>query len=192
MASTIEAINRGLLKLGCDRIESLGDDLEEAQAAAAAFATVRDFTLSAAAWRFALHRTTLATAGPAPAFGFTRSLLLPADCLRVYQVGQDLVDMRLFGGAIEGGHLLTDQEPPVPLRYVRRVEDASRWHPDFVEAFAAKLALECCERLTGTRKLSEYLAGDFIRALEHGRAHDAIEAEPLALAETGPWLAARF
>lgn len=192
MATTIEVINRGLLKLGADRIESLGDDLEEARAASAAFATARDFVLAAAAWRFALHRTTLTTAGPAPAFGFARSLLLPADCLRVYQLGEDLVDARLYQGAIEGGYLLTDQEAPVPLRYVRRIEDAGRWHPDFSEALAAKLALEMCERLTGTRTLTEYLAGDFIRALEHGRAHDAIEAEPLALAETGPWLGARF
>lgn len=192
MATAIEVINRGLLKLGADRIESLLDDLEEARAASAAFATARDFVLAAAAWRFALHRTTLAVAGPAPAFGFTRSLLLPADCLRVHQLGEDLVDARLYQGAIEGGYLLTDQAAPVPLRYVRRVEDASRWHPDFCEALAAKLALEMCERLTGTRLLTEYLAGDFMRALEHGRAHDAIEAEPLALAETGPWLGARF
>jgi hypothetical protein len=192
MATTIELLNRGLLKLGCDRIESLGDDLEEARAAAAVWPTVRDFVLSAAAWRFAMHRTTLATLGPTPAFGYLHALQLPSDCLRLYQAGEDLVAMRLYRGAVEGGYLLTNQAAPVPVRYVRRVEDASRYHPDFVEAAACRLAAEACERLTGNRGLLELLDQQFRLALEHGRAHDAIESDPLALAETGPWVESRL
>ncbi len=46
------------------------------------------------------------------------------------------------GGRMEGGLFVTDQWPPLNLRYVAQITDASEWNSAFCEVLAWRLAIE--------------------------------------------------
>lgn len=191
MPSKLEIINRGLLKLGADRIESLSDDLEEARAAATCFDTCRDAELASAPWVFALRRALLTVAGPTPAFGFTRSLVLPVDCLRVVMLGLDFATFRSIDWVNEGRHILTEADTGLPILYVGKITDPSQFSPHFVESLACRLGAEMCERLTGSTTKVAKLDKDRDDAIAEARRVNAIQRPPQPLPDTERWLGAR-
>ena len=190
--SPVDAVNRALLKLGADRIESLDDDGEDAQAAKVAYETVRDAVTAAAAWRFAMRRALLSTVGPVPAFDYTRSLQLPADCLRVVGVGRDVDDLRISGAVVEGRYILDNGTDPLKVRYLGRVTDLNQWHPLAIESLVLAIAQELCEKITGTRTMTEMLERSAAAKLVEARMIDAIEAPARALTDSADWLVARL
>ncbi|MCB2056211.1 MAG: hypothetical protein KDE35_18480 [Geminicoccaceae bacterium] len=167
------------------------DEIEDARAARTAYETCRDAELAAAPWTFALHRTVLTTAAPAPAFGFARALVLPADCLRVVMVGRDPATMRVTGWTSEGRTILTDEEPGLPLVHVRRITDPSRFAPSFVEALACRLAMELAEQLTGSTTKVDMLDRQHERALAEARRISAIQRPPAPMTDGERWLGSR-
>ena len=191
MASTVEIVNRALLKLSAGRIEALDEDTEEARLASAAWPTVRDAELQAHPWSFALARTTLSTVDTAPAFGFARALQLPADFLRLVMVGESACDHAAIAWTIEGKRLLTNADPGLALLYVRRITDPTLFSPAFVEAVACRLAMELCDVITGSTSKLQMLEAMHERALAEARRLSSFHRPPQPLVETRGWIGAR-
>jgi hypothetical protein len=182
--SEVAIANAALIKLGADRITALTDNNDRARVLNARYAEVRDAELRRRRWRFATARTTLPALATPPAFGYGYAYQLPSDFLRLIQIGEhdlglDLTDYRAAPNglySIEGGTLLTDLGPPLPIRYVRRVTDTALMDPAFREALAARLAFECCERLTQSDSKKQLAWGDYREALREAVRANAIES----------------
>lgn len=204
MASQTEICNRALTKLGAQRILTITDNVKAARELNSMWDTVRDAELRRNVWNFAVTRTTLAALADAPPFGFEFQYQLPADFIRLIQVGEthyvpNLVDYRTLPDApyqVENSDdgarvLLTDYDAPLKIRYVKRVEDTQQWDALFVEAFACRLAFECCEAITQSTSKKESAWQEYRQAMRDARLVDAIDNPPQGLFDDS-WLMSRL
>lgn len=199
MASQTAICNRALTKLGAARILTITDDVKAARELNSMWDIVRDAELRRNLWNFAMARTSLAALADAPAWGFTYQFQLPSDFVRIVQVGEfyyisNLTDYRTMPEApfqVEGLRLLTDYTAPLKIRYVQRIEDTAQWDALFVEAFASRLAYECCEAITQSSTKKEEVWMDYKQAIREAKLVDAIENPPEPLPDDA-WLLARL
>lgn len=199
MASEVDICNRALGKLGAATIISLDDDDPKAVALNIAYPAVRDKELRQRRWRFALERTQLVADAVAPSFGFTLRFPLPADCLRVIQVGQydlgpNLSDYRAAPTelwSIEGRAILTNLSAPLPIRYIKRIEDTGLFDASFVEALASRLAYDTCYRITQSNEREDRCMRDYSLALSEARRTNALEVAPSEPSDD-TWVMARL
>lgn len=89
MATGVSICSNALLMLGAQTINDFADqlNLDRAKLCANLYPTVRDDMLRSHPWNCAIKRAVLAPDAVAPAFGYTYSFELPADFLRVLEVG---------------------------------------------------------------------------------------------------------
>ena len=185
---SVTIANLALARIGHTRIESLDDADPAALLARDLWPAARDEELRLHTWGCA----TLSVGLPARAdgghkampAGFKRAYPLPTDCVRVLQVGAK--GFRLW--RIEGRDVLSDAIPPLPLRYVRRLDDAGLMDAGLVACLALRLAIMLAPRLTGDARLGEALKRDYREAIKEARRVDAIENPPEPLLVQVPWL----
>lgn len=199
MASEVEIANVALTLLGENRITSLDDDVKNAREVKAIFDINRDALLAGYAWSFALFRQLLNALADVPAFEFSTMYQIPTGCLRVVQVGQyfpgiDLTDYR--GAAtedyiFEGGKILTNLGAPLKFRGVTRVTNPGLFSPNFVKAFAAYLAFDLAEPLTGSDSKKATARDSLMREINLAVRANAIELPPKKLADD-EWVMARL
>ncbi len=193
MATTLLAVcNRALSKIGAPRINAPTDNTPSALAVGACFPSVPDWVLRAYRWRFALKRVVLAEADAVPAFGYGWSFTLPADCLAIAP------EEDAAGWTVEGRSLLTNEAPPLRLRYIAQMTDPSQWDPAFAEVMACRIALEVQPELAPLRAEAP-LQASYKQAVSLAIRSGAIEL-PMPRARTAqtlpatddPWLTARL
>lgn len=199
MTSKVAIINRALTKLGADRIVSTVEDSKEARDINATFDIVRDDELRAHRWSFAKRRAQLAASVTAPLFEYSHQFPLPVDCLRVLMVGDlwpgvDFSDYRTgpagLDWRIEGRNILMNDEGPLDLVYLARVEDTTTWDASFIEAFACRLAAEVCESITQSSAKRQLAWEEYDRAIIKARRAGAIELPPQQIADD-TWILGR-
>jgi len=156
-----------LIELGEDRITSLTQDAERARIMRELYPAELDALLSEHPWNFALARVELAQSAEAPAFGFARAFVLPADCLAVVEVSPVEASWK-----VEAGRLLAD-EAAVAVRYVRRVADPAAMPPCFRAVLAARLAARAAKRITGSSAEKERMEGLAAERLRTAKGRDA-------------------
>lgn len=199
MASNVEIANRALTKLGARRVISLEDDTKEGREVKSMFNIVRDAELRKYNWRFSIKRAQLAAMAAPPAFGFDAQYRLPADYLKVIDVGDwypgadltDYVGADTSEYAIENGVILTNYAAPLNLRYVARIEDPSLFDSLFVESFACKLAMELAEPLTQSGAKRDQARGEYKDAIADAVRNNAIEKPPVKQADD-TWILTRL
>ena len=192
---SVTIANLALARLGHTRIESLDDDDPAARLVKDLWPAARDEELRLHTWGCA----TLSVGLPARAdggrkailSGFARAYPLPADCVRVLQVGPPdqaggRLGFRLW--RIEARDVLSDASPPLALRYVRRLDDAAAMDAGLVACLSLRLAIMMAPRLTGDARLGETLKRDYREAVGAARRVDAIENPPEPLLVQVPWL----
>ncbi|UQO04990.1 hypothetical protein L0Z13_11610 [Burkholderia multivorans] len=91
MASQVGICNRALTKLGDKRITALDEDSKAAAVLNSMYDDVLDACLREHVWSFAKTRAQLAALADAPLFGFGYQYRLPANFIRLIQIGQFLV-----------------------------------------------------------------------------------------------------
>lgn len=191
--SQVQIVNLALTKLGQDRAIAITDDVEAVRVMRSLWDMARDTALAAYPWKFAITRTTLPALGDAPA-GATWALqfALPETCLRLVQVGEDwaFYDPTSDRFALEGGNILTNEEAPLFVRYVQRVENVGLWPPLFGRAMAMQLAMDACEKLTTSSAKFAAAEQSFALAVREARKQSAIERPPQRNADSD-WLRAR-
>lgn len=192
MSSQVEIANRALSRLGARRIISFGDDTEEARAITAAYEPMVEEVLRDHPWNSASTRVKLAELSSAPAFGYLHQYQLPTDCLRVLEVGHpsNTEFSSPWPWVVEGRVLLTDEEAPLPIRYIRRETDPNNWDPLLRSAVAARLAAELAEELTqsNTKKRDQWAM--YQEILMRARRADGQEQSDMEV-EEDPWILAR-
>lgn len=201
MASIIEICNRALTKLGDNRITSLQDNTKPARSMLSLYDSVRRSELRAHRWSFSMKRALLPALAEAPVWGFPTQFQLPADNLKLDQLGDYYVWWGpVYRGytyhsdhlyAIEGGRILTDLPAPLKVRYAWNVTDPNLFDANFAEMLACKLAMEACEDLTQSATKFQQVATQYADAQRTAVRSNAIERPPETLAES-EWLLVRF
>lgn len=194
MTSKTIIANRALTKIGDKRITSLDEDSKAASTLNAMWDSVLDAELTAHTWNFTKARAVMPKLTDAPLFGFSNQYQLPADCLRLLQVGEFLVypkaDARGLFSIEEGHRLLTDLNAPLALRYVKRITDPNAYSALFAEAFACKLAVEACEAITQSNTKKQTAAADYDRTILLAIRSNAIERPSQPIGDD-TWLESR-
>lgn len=213
MASNVDIANLALTAIGANSILALEDQSKNARVISQVFDLYREAELRAHNWSFAIARDVLPALAGLPPFGFQHYYQLPPDLLRLIQAGQfehvSLTNYRMFseqqyrieGDKIAwgplGSHRLTmpATPPPVPvplpIRYIRKVIDPTQFDSLFVVAFAARLALQICEQITGSSDKDKNAAGMYEQAIGDALKSNAIEKPPSPLMDGG-WVLTRL
>ena len=179
--------------LKANRITSLTDGSNNANAANDVFTEVRDDLLRSHNWNFATRRQKLAKSSTAPTFEFDNAYPLPADWLRTVSVhGNDAGAGTLLSREEEvddQGSIVTSSDE-LWIRYVYRVTDPNRMAADFRTAFAFALALA----IPGVSNLSaareEKLEGRAESRLRKAKHSDAVGSMP-ERRPPGSWVTSR-
>lgn len=191
--SAVSICNAALDALGSDPITALSDDTKAGRWCNRNYERVRDAVLRAYPWNCAIARAVLA-ATDAPAFGYDNKFPLPegpdpAFCLRVLSIDGE-VDFGLTY-KIEGRNILTDEDAPLEILYIARVEDPAQFDALLVDAIAARLALDAAYPLGGSVSLAEAMSKVYQEKLAEARGVDAQEGSPDEFTAPG-WLESRF
>jgi len=194
MTSQTDIANLALTKLGAASITEITDGTHAADVLRGLYPHCVDALLRAHLWAFSRHRVQLAQMTETPPFDYAAQYPLPTDCLRVLAAGNAPGN----GPApqhppwvIEGRRILINHSGPLPLLYVRRVEDPNLFDALFKQALACQLALDACERLTQSNTKKEALARELERIIITARRTNAIE-RPAVRPFDDTWLAARL
>lgn len=188
-SSAVEVCNDALDRVGAAPILSLDDNSVSGRLCARNFPLVRDHVLSVYPWNSTTARASLAASLPAPPFGFANRYPLPADCLRVLGI-EDEIDLAIRW-RVEGREVLTDAGGPLLLRYSARA-DVGLWSPALGDAVAVRMAARMAFALTGNATLAGNLTALADSALREARRLDAIEASQDDALTTDDWLRARL
>ncbi len=188
--SVVSICNTALDLLGADPITSLADDSKAARFCARNYERVRDAVLRAYPWNCALARAALAALAEAPAWGYARQYPLPegpspAYCLRVLAIDGE-ADLGL-AYKIEGRRILTDEDAPLALLYIARLDDPAQFDPLLADAIAARLALDAAYPLAGSVSLAQAMSQAYAEKLAEARQVDSQEGTPDTLV-AGDWL----
>lgn len=186
MPSVVEISNKALDKLGHGPITSLLDGTTAANLCSRNWEQIRDQVLRDHPWNFALKRASLAPDSTPPAWGFGNQFQLPADCIRLIEIkGYEKAEWQLEGRAILANDTV------LYIRYVARITDPNRYDSLFVDAVAARLAMELCEPLTQSSQKIQLLAEMYNDSLTRAKRVDAQENPPSRFEESD-WILARF
>jgi hypothetical protein len=199
VANDTNIVNSALTLLGEQRILSMDDNVKPAREAKALFEQTRDGLLAGYNWSFAMARANLPALLDAPEFGYSLKYQMPADCLRLIQIGEFYAGLNLsdYRGMpteefmIEGRQILTDMSAPLPVRYVFRETNPANFGAAFVDAFSAKLAEKLAESLTQSDSKRGRAEAEFHRAIGVAIRANAIELPPKKLPDD-EWLVSRL
>jgi hypothetical protein len=185
--SNVAIANGALQRLGTKRIESLTQDAPNARSMNAAFERVRKRLLRRYDWSFAIARASIAADSDGPTWGDWNRYSLPNDFIRLIrddESGQE-VDWK-----IEGQYILSGDASPLEIRYIADITDPNSFDTLFIEAFECKLALECCEEITGSTAKRSGVQADYDDAIAEAKRMGAIEKGAQEFPED-EWLRAR-
>jgi hypothetical protein len=186
--SKVAIANLALQKLGSGSISALDQNNPDARAMNTAFDLVLGAELRRYDWVFAIKRASLPADGDDTLWGGWNRFNLPADCIRLLrddETGQ-AVDWKL-----EGEFVVTADAAPLNIRYVARIEDPNEYDALFIEAFACKLAMQTCEKITGSTSKKESVKEDYKDAIAEARRVGAIEKSAQEFPEDS-WVNARL
>lgn len=185
MASKTDIANRALSKLGEQRVSNVDtDNSKAAKVIRYMFDIVRDEMIAKYPWNFAIERAQIAKDSASPAWGFDNRYALPVDFLSLLEIkGKPKYK-------IEGRYIVTNDNSPIFIRYIKRVVNTGDFDPVFVETFSSRLAYEGCEEITQSNTKKEALWQELQMNIKDAYASDAIQELPEDL-EPDEWLIAR-
>jgi len=194
MATKLDIVNRALISLGNNTITSL-DNLEPtALTMLEVYTITKNAELAAYRWNFALQREQLPALTQKPAFDYEYAYQLPSDFLRLERVVSNGWRTNAAGHTpyvIEGDKILTDIEPPLQIRYLRKFEKDDLLPDLFIEVFALKLAIKACNKSAQDGQLLSMLYNEYNMALRTAKKANAIQLAPIELGE-GEFIRSRF
>jgi hypothetical protein len=150
-------------------------------------------------WRFTIKRASLPAMTATPEHGYAYQYQPPADFMALIAGGDlsgwsDLSDYRAGPDAelfsVENGVILTDLGAPLAILYKARVVDVALYPASFCEALSARLAYECCERITGSDTKVQLALSRYKDALSEARFANAIQVAPRSATDDS-WVMAR-
>jgi len=199
MASKVQIAKLALQHIG-DKydITSLSEATPEAEQVNLVFDDVRDMTLRAHPWKFAVKYSSPAAlvAGPPDVVNWTYAFTYPADCLKVLNIvnplGRDKkpVPFEIANDASDNKVIMANEEEPT-LRYIKQETDSEKYDPLFVMALSYRIAQYIAIPITGDRGMMndmKQLADEEIGKAAMESANEGIEA---AQTRDPDWITAR-
>jgi len=119
----------------------------------------------------------LAVDANAPTFGRQNAFPLPSDFLRLLNL-DPLMNSEIFDYQIEGRSIVSNQEPPIPLRYVADITDVNQMDPLLFNAIASMMAIDMVVELTESNVKKQDLKDDFKTAIAEAKKANAIQNRP--------------
>jgi len=141
--SIVSICNIALFALGEDPIVSLEDNTKRAILCNGRYDDVRRAVLRSHPWPCAKVQALLAASATPPLFTFANAYPLPADFIRMVDLPEN--DEAVW--EIQGNALLTDEDAPLQLVYVRDLTDPTLFDPLLVHTIAYALGVELVEPL---------------------------------------------
>lgn len=194
VASKVQVVNLGLVKLGAGLINSFQDDSKAARLASVLFDRLADQEMARHYWGFAIARIALPEAvSNEPKGPYMFAYGKPADWLSTMLVGTeaDYVSLADAEWSHEGNYILTNLAPPCPLMYLRRISDVTKWDALFIEALACRIGEELADALTNSSTKWQKCNTQYRAAIAEARRVNAIQDPPRTLAADS-WLASRY
>lgn len=189
MTSETTIANLALPDVGVNRISALTDSSKAARAVNACYEVLRRGELQAHRWKFAIERVELPKDASDPNFGKDHRYKLPADFLRLLPVyPEDHAEPP--GWIIEGRYIVTNDDSPIKIRYIKDVTDVNQMDPLFQTALAKRIAHHVCEELTQSNTKRRLLWNEYLQYIERAKKVDSIEKPPQEAA-TDPWIGVR-
>ena len=193
MSSNTDIANVTMRLLKANRITSLTDGSNNANAANDVFVEVRDDLLRSHNWNFGQKWAKLAQLTTTPVFEFDNAYALPSDWIRTVSVHDNDAGAGTLvyrEGEIDDQGVILHSADELWMRYIYRVTDPNRMAADFRTAFAYALALA----IPGVSNLSaareerlEKRADSRLRRAKHSDAlGSAPEQRPV-----GSWITSR-
>ena len=181
MATGVSICSNALLMLGAQTINDFADqlNLDRAKLCANLYPTVRDDMLRSHPWNCAIKRAVLAPDAVAPAFGYTHSFELPADFMRVLEVGTNgsQIDYLVEGRTIQADTTVLE------LRYVFRNEVENTWDAHLVKLVTLAMAATLAYPVTQSSALQQSFEQKLEMTLKRARAVDGQEDPPQTLGD---------
>ncbi|MQT83924.1 hypothetical protein GHN92_04990 [Pseudomonas sp. FSL R10-2964] len=181
MATGVSICSNALLMLGAQTINDFADqlNLDRAKLCANLYPTVRDDMLRSHPWNCAIKRAVLAPDAVAPAFGYTHSFELPADFMRVLEVGTNgsQIDYLVEGRTIQADTTVLE------LRYVFRNEVENTWDAHLVKLVTLGMAAALAYPVTQSSALQQSFEQKLEMTLKRARAVDGQEDPPQTLGD---------
>lgn len=144
MASQTAICNRALEFLGESPIVSIDEDRPAAKALRRVYAESRRALLECHPWSFAKKRASIPASATAPEWGYANGFPLPVDFVRLIAI-KDEPQFDIEADPAGSQWIVTDASAPLDIIYIYDVTDTGRYPPSFVDAFAARLALDTGE-----------------------------------------------
>ena len=182
--SEVKICNLALRKLGARLIESLSDSSQEAVTCNLFYEQVRDAVLRDHPWNFAASRCRLAKLSKGPVFGFSFQYQLPVDCIHLRQLNRPDDEF-----VVEGDKILTNLDGASAI-YTGKVTNPVLFDSSFVMAFAARLAAEIADDITGSSTKAREMWTLYLNAMQSARLADSAEGREDEILND-PWLEAR-
>jgi len=199
VSSRLDIINLALGMLGASPIANLTDPNNKSRIMTITYDPVRLAELRRHRWKFSIVRANLPALATPPVNGiYETAYQLPADCLRVLNVGQwdpgqDISDYRFRSVAeysIESGMILTDQASPLPIRYVTNSNTEGQFDSAFTMMLAARLAWQNCETITQSGEKRQMAMAEYKTARDEAIRANALESPP-EFKDDDSWVTAR-
>jgi hypothetical protein len=171
--------NAALGLVGAGAITSLSDASTPAELCTLLYPICRDSVLEEREWTFAVERRHLALDGTAPDHGWTKRYLIPSGTLRVLDLDDGYDDTKWVR---EGQYIVCDEDGPIHVRLLTRVEDPALWSPGFTMALTYRLASALAGPLTENRSKEESLYTQYKAALRSAAANDGMQGRSQVLA----------
>lgn len=184
MASTeIEIVNKGLFLCGEEEIASFSEQSVAAKVASVLYPLARDEVSRSHSWNCLLKQEILTKLVAVPPFenGFSTLYNLPADCVKVLSVNEDIgrgqrsKGRNLFPFMIIGRQMQTDVTTGINLTYIKRETDVTKFDATLVDVIASKLAADMVYKITGSTTNVQLLQGRYLAALRTGKSLDSRE-----------------
>lgn len=186
--SKVKVANLALQKLGVSRkLESLTQDHPNARTLNLAYEPMLRAELRRYDWTFAIKRDSIAADGDGPVWGDWNRYSKPNDFIRLLRDDESgsNVDWK-----IEGLYILSTTSSPLEIRYLAFIDDPNFYDDLFIEAFACRLALQCCEEITQSTSKIDSVQKQYDDAIAEARRAGAIEKGAQDFPEDD-WIAAR-
>lgn len=190
MADYVSAANAALSLLGeDDQLRDPNEDSHAARSVRAVWDIVRKAVLRDHPWNFAIKRIDLAAVPNVVTYPRQSAFRRPDGFLRLLEVLDPACARDRFNN--EGAYILADTAGPLWIRYVGDVPDPGNWDDLFVAAFAARLAFQIADRITGDRGRKADAWSTYEAALASAKGVDAKE-DPPVVPEESDWVTARY
>ena len=179
MATGVSICSNALLMLGAQTINDFNEPVDRAKIAANLYPTIRDDLLRSHPWNCTIKRAWLAPDATPPAFGFDNQFELPADFLRVLEVGQSGYQIDYL---VEGRSILANATS-VELRYVYLNPVENTWDAGLVAMLTLAMAAAMAYPITQSAALQSTMEQKLAMAKKVARAVDGQEDPPQTLGD---------